>query len=130
MLYGLINVTWFDLITVGTTITVLIAVQILNALWALEENKNGTDCTDKAAISAEKINESKISFTDAGVTSPNIDKISVTPSATTNTTTTSSPTKSATTNGKLQKQQSEQCEKYVSNFRKKVFSKRKKYLNK
>ncbi|XP_075166753.1 uncharacterized protein LOC142238907 isoform X1 [Haematobia irritans] len=117
MLYGLINLTWFDLITVGFTVTIVILVQVLNALWSLQEVK-GTDCVDRAPHASDdnvtkslKINEAK--SVASGVvggsgTSSYIDKISAvaTPPGTPTTVTAGI----ASTNSKLQKQTSEQCE--------------------
>ncbi|XP_075166754.1 uncharacterized protein LOC142238907 isoform X2 [Haematobia irritans] len=119
MLYGLINLTWFDLITVGFTVTIVILVQVLNALWSLQEVK-GTDCVDRAPHASDdnvtkslKINEAK--SVASGVvggsgTSSYIDKISAvaTPPGTPTTVTAGI----ASTNSKLQKQTSEQCENH------------------
>ncbi|XP_073846458.1 uncharacterized protein isoform X1 [Musca autumnalis] len=121
MFYGLVNVTYFDLVTVGFTFSVLIAVQVLNALWSLKDTKEGVDCTDKShSISSDvtvtkslKINEnvSEVVGGSAETATTPILLHKRSPSSPVTTTTTSvgaiaSPTK----NGKLQKQQSEQCE--------------------
>lgn len=122
MFYGLVNVTYFDLVTVGFTFAVLIAVQILNALWALKD-KGSVDCTDNCASVVGddnfrkllKINENGTEV--AEKTPPILHKRSPSSPVTTATSVTSpAATPPPTTkNGKLQKQQSEQCEKYVSN---------------
>ncbi|XP_073846459.1 uncharacterized protein isoform X2 [Musca autumnalis] len=123
MFYGLVNVTYFDLVTVGFTFSVLIAVQVLNALWSLKDTKEGVDCTDKShSISSDvtvtkslKINEnvSEVVGGSAETATTPILLHKRSPSSPVTTTTTSvgaiaSPTK----NGKLQKQQSEQCENH------------------
>uniref|UniRef100_A0A1I8MIQ7 Uncharacterized protein n=1 Tax=Musca domestica TaxID=7370 RepID=A0A1I8MIQ7_MUSDO len=122
MFYGLVNVTYFDLVTVGFTFAVLIAVQILNALWALKD-KGSVDCTDNCVSVVGddnirkllKINENGTEV--AEKTPPILHKRSPSSPVTTATSATSpAATPPPTTkNGKLQKQQSEQCEN-VSHF--------------
>ncbi|XP_058984435.1 pleckstrin homology domain-containing family G member 4B isoform X2 [Musca domestica] len=119
MFYGLVNVTYFDLVTVGFTFAVLIAVQILNALWALKD-KGSVDCTDNCASVVGddnfrkllKINENGTEV--AEKTPPILHKRSPSSPVTTATSATSpAATPPPTTkNGKLQKQQSEQCENH------------------
>uniref|UniRef100_A0A1I8NQ35 DH domain-containing protein n=1 Tax=Stomoxys calcitrans TaxID=35570 RepID=A0A1I8NQ35_STOCA len=117
MLYGLINLTWFDLITVGFTVIVVVVVQILNALWSLQESK-GIDCIDKSLVSDDNVTKSlKINdATTKSVASPSLMGGTAAAAASFDRTSTATPpgtptaAVAASTNGKLQKQQSEQCE--------------------
>ncbi|XP_059226539.1 kalirin isoform X2 [Stomoxys calcitrans] len=119
MLYGLINLTWFDLITVGFTVIVVVVVQILNALWSLQESK-GIDCIDKSLVSDDNVTKSlKINdATTKSVASPSLMGGTAAAAASFDRTSTATPpgtptaAVAASTNGKLQKQQSEQCENH------------------
>lgn len=108
MLYGLININWFDLCSVGFTVVAIVLVQILNVIWASVDDKTAAALTltnaNSEARKSLKINELK--------------------SLISNDSTTNDANTTTATNGKLQKQQSEQIEKYVSKFQKK----NKKYL--
>lgn len=119
MFYGLINLTWFDLITVGFTFTTLIAIQVINALWHIkvDSDKNVLSDSDDKVTKSLNINDFK-SVT-ATTTASESTATSSTPATQTIfdtiTANAAAAASSALTNGKLQKQQSEQSEKYVSN---------------
>ncbi|XP_061386368.1 rho guanine nucleotide exchange factor 25-like [Musca vetustissima] len=122
MFYGLVEVTYFDLVTVGFTFTVLVAVQILNALWSLKE-KGSVDspdnCQQRKSVDENvtkllKINENVTELGNGEATTPLIlHKRSPSSPVTTTTAAVTVSHTAATTlpkNGKLQKQQSEQSE--------------------
>lgn len=108
MLYGLIELSWFDLTTVGFTVVSIVLVQILNAIWVtLDDNKTltTTPTSDNNGVRKSlKINELKTLISNDSTTNDSNKTITI---------------EAATTplsNGKLEKQQSEQNEKYVSKF--------------
>lgn len=99
MFKGLIELTWFDITTVGLTIVAIVLVQILNAIWStLDDQKNDQEASltsdNNEVTKSLKINELRSLISS-------------------DSTTTSESNTTTTTNGKLQKQQSEQNEKYV-----------------
>lgn len=107
MLYGLIELSWFDLTTVGFTVVSIVLVQILNAIWVtLDDNKTltTTPTSDNNGVRKSlKINELKSLISNDSTT--NYSNKTITIEAAT-----------PISNGKLEKQQSEQNEKYVSKF--------------
>ncbi|XP_065367312.1 kalirin isoform X1 [Calliphora vicina] len=99
MLYGLINITWFDIFTVGFTVVAIVLVQILNVLWASLEDKTAVATLPQKSDNNEVRKSLKLSEL----------KSLISNDSTTNDSNTTTIT-AAATNGKLQKQQSEQIE--------------------
>ncbi|XP_065367313.1 kalirin isoform X2 [Calliphora vicina] len=101
MLYGLINITWFDIFTVGFTVVAIVLVQILNVLWASLEDKTAVATLPQKSDNNEVRKSLKLSEL----------KSLISNDSTTNDSNTTTIT-AAATNGKLQKQQSEQIENH------------------
>lgn len=94
MFYGLINLSWFDWISISLTLAIIILVQVLNAFWPTTNDQTTDDVVPLTTELRKSLKANEL-------------KSLISNDSTTNDFNT-------TTSDKLPKQQSEPTEKYVN----------------